>query len=238
MLVHSGSRGFAGDILKRYTRDGQASLREEDAKSYLDEHECACGWASRNRDLIVLRFLAMLEPGSEAWMLGVNDPDGTANHDQIVKTLSTLQSWKVIDIYHNNVKHNLWPPLPSHDQNVPPTISQQHKVYIHRKGAAPTHDPKSGLPLALLPLPGSRATPTLTIHPTYTAANEYGRTNAVSLAHGAGRARSRADAAAYVAEKYKGKTDDLLRGDFVQSSKNGNKRRDVHGGAWVVCEDK
>ncbi len=99
---------------------------------------------------------------------------------------------------------------------------------------------------AILPLPGSRATPTLIIHPTFSATNAHGKTNALSLAHGAGRALSRAKAASYVAEKYAGKTEDLLRGDFVKADKRGNKQfgggdapgRDVNGGCWVVCEEK
>lgn len=98
----------------------------------------------------------------------------------------------------------------------------------------------------ILPLPGSRATPTLILHPTFSATNAHGKTNALSLAHGAGRALSRAKAASYIAEKYAGKTEDLLRGDFVKADKRGNKLfggdnaggRNVHGGCWVVCEEK
>ena len=52
-LVHSGSRGYGGFILKQYTKDGRESMREDDsmAKSYLQVHDRACNWASRNRDL-------------------------------------------------------------------------------------------------------------------------------------------------------------------------------------------
>ena len=58
---------------------------------------------------------------------------------------------------------------------------------------------------------------------------------------------SRAKAAAYVEKKYGGHTEDLLRGDFVAKDSRGNNKnraaeieegKDVHGGTWVVCEDK
>lgn len=55
---------------------------------------------------------------------------------------------------------------------------------------------------------------------------------------------SRAKASTYIANKYKGRAEDLLRGDFVPMDKRGNKLngkdagKDVHGGTWVVCEDK
>lgn len=44
LLVHSGSRGYGGDILKRYTANGRISMKEDEpiAKSYLEEHERAC----------------------------------------------------------------------------------------------------------------------------------------------------------------------------------------------------
>lgn len=62
---------------------------------------------------------------------------------------------------------------------------------------------------------------------------------------------SRAKASSYVVQKYKGRSDDLLRGDFVRADRKGNKHldgqrgtgeaekdEDVVGGTWVVCEDK
>lgn len=59
LLVHSGSRAYGGDILKRFS--GEAlSLDETDsleegsqlAEDYLLEHDRACEWAIANRDLI------------------------------------------------------------------------------------------------------------------------------------------------------------------------------------------
>ena len=258
LLVHSGSRGYGGHILKQYTKDGRESIREDDpmARSYLEVHDRACCWASRNRDLIALRFLAILEPGETDWELGVNDssPHPQTSASDIRTAFLAVQARKVVDIYHNNVEITLWPPSLTPDENNTGASTDlaglqtraSQKVYIHRKGAAPTHNPLTKIPLSILPLPGSRATPTLILHPTFSATNSHGMMNALSLAHGAGRALSRAKAATYVAEKYAGKTEDLLRGDFVKTDKRGNKRfgggdppgRDVNGGCWVVCEEK
>ena len=223
------------------------------AKSYLEEHDRACNWASANRDLIALRFLACLEPGEASWNLGTNHPSPDS-HDSIRTARLAVQARKVVDIHHNNVEVTTWPPSfkPDEDNDeISPELANlqikvPQKVYIHRKGAAPTHNPLTKVPLSILPLPGSRATPTLILHPTFSATNAHGKMNALSLAHGAGRALSRAKAATYVAEKYGGKSEDLLRGDFVKADKCGNKQfgggdgpgRDVNGGCWVVCEEK
>ncbi|MCJ1254312.1 hypothetical protein MMC24_002127 [Lignoscripta atroalba] len=267
LLVHSGSRGYGGNILKRYTLDGRISIPSTDplATSYLQEHDHACAWATRSRDLIALRFLACLEPGEEDWQLGVNDPVSTATAEAISAAAQKIKSRKVVDIWHNNVEITTWPPSPppsllsSLSPSAPtPTTTQ---VFIHRKGAAPTLQPSTSLPLSVLPLPGSRGTPTLILSPLLNPSNGYGLSNALSLAHGAGRAMSRAKAAGYVAQKYKGRAEDLLRGDFVRVDSRGNKsqhpqqrQRDLVGnrqggpgagggeyinrGTWVVCEDK
>lgn len=252
LLVHSGSRGYGGDILKRYTANGHDSIHEADplAPQYLQEHNRACAWAARNRDLIALRFLACLEPGDESWDLGLNidGPNSTTIPEEILAARTSVQTRKVVDIYHNNVELACWPPQPP----APPSASVFRKtVFIHRKGAAPTHSPTTQVPLNVLPLPGSRATPTLILHPVFSAATKWGLSNALSLAHGAGRAMSRAKASSYVAQKYKGRSDDLLRGDFVQVDRKRNKilggqkfvgeagqGEDMIGGVWVVCEDK
>lgn len=252
LLVHSGSRGYGGDILKRYTATGLDSIHEADplASQYLQEHNRACAWAARNRDLIALRFLACLEPGDESWGLGINirDSEFATIAEHILTARTNVQARKVVDIYHNNVELTSWPPQPPASCSAP---KFQKRVFIHRKGAAPTHSPTTQVQLSILPLPGSRATPTLILHPTFSSATTWGISNALSLAHGAGRAMSRAKAANYVAQKYKGKPEDLLRGDFVRADKKGNKYLDgqgktgeagqgehVMGGTWVVCEDK
>ncbi len=157
VLVHSGSRGYGGHILKQYTKDGRESIREDDpmAKSYLEEHDRACTWASRNRDLIALRFLACLEPGETSWDLGTNDSDPDSHSSAIRAARLAVQARKVVDIYHNNVEATTWPPSLKPDENsgeVSPTLADlqikaPQKVYIHRKGAAPTHDPLTKIPL-------------------------------------------------------------------------------------------
>ena len=238
LLVHSGSRGYGGDILKRYTADSTTSMKADEpiATKYLEEHDRACNWASRNRDLIALRFLACLEPSDEIWELGANTASSSSPipEELLLKTQLCIQSRKVVDIWHNNVSTTPWPPSAQ--------PAEQYQVYIHRKGAAPTHNPHTSLPLTILPLPGSRATPTLILHPTFPASTAHGLTNALSLAHGAGRAMSRAKAASYVEGKYKGRPEDLLRGDFVRGTKSRGVEKgrgeDVNGGTWVVCEDK
>ncbi len=253
LLVHSGSRGYGSHILNNFIKDGdRTGIPENDplAKEYLEAHNRACAWASGNRDLIALRFFACLEPGDDLWDLGINKSDSTP--ESVIRAArQAVQSRKVVSIHHNNVEHANWPPSlsSSHNGDLSSAIAglavgKSDKVYIHRKGAAPTHDPVTNIPLSILPLPGSRATPTLILHPTFNSTNAYGDMNALSLAHGAGRALSRAKAATYVAEKYGGKADDLLRGDFVRADKKGNKQlgdgtgRDVNGGCWVVCEEK
>lgn len=247
LLVHSGSRGYGGDILKRFTKDGQTSIPQDSplAIEYLEAHDRACAWASRNRDLIALRFLSCLEPSEASWHLGTKDTEPVVTSDEEIRAArQAVQLRKVVDIYHNNVKHTSWV-NPSSNTELPSATQQTRKTYIHRKGVAPTHDPLTQQPLSILPLPGSRATPTLILHPTFNSTNALGHATAFSLAHGAGRAMSRAKAAEYVAGKYAGKADNLLRGDFVKTDKKGNKQvvgsndgRDVKGGCWVVCEDK
>lgn len=252
LLVHSGSRGYGEDILKRYTATGHDSIHEADplASQYLQEHNRASTWAARNRDLIALRFLACLEPGDESWDIGINidDTNSTTTPEHILAARANVDARKVIDIYHNNVELTSWPPQPSASSSA---SGFQKKVFIHRKGAAPTHSPTTQVQLSILPLPGSRATPTIILHPTFPSATKWGFSNALSLAHGAGRAMSRAKASRYVAQKYKGRSDDLLRGDFVRADRKGNKYldgqrgvndagkgEDVMGGVWVICEDK
>ncbi|KAI4164660.1 MAG: hypothetical protein LQ342_001634 [Letrouitia transgressa] len=253
LLVHSGSRGLGSDILKTVTADGgQTSMRDDDpkAKAYMQQHDRACKWASRNRDLIALRFLACLEPGDEAWELGDSNAPAAAPPARIHAARESMQRRKVVDIWHNSMEKTAWPPQPPpppslHSlQDSPPAGNEV--AYIHRKGAAPVYDPRTGQPLRVLPLPGSRATPTLIIHPLLTRENRWGLQNALSLAHGAGRAMSRAKAADYVRKKYRGQEDQLLRGDVVRSEPSSNKKKnkaaagpeDVFGGTWVICEDK
>ena len=242
LLVHSGSRGYGGDILKRYTADNQTSMQTTDpqASAYLLEHDRACGWASRNRDLIALRFLACLEPGEEMWNLGNSDTTSSASSQDVREAWEAIQGRKVVDLCHNNVERTSWPPHPSSSTNL---NFPSKEAFIHRKGAAPVYPPSFTTtaqseappkPYTLLPLPGSRSTPTLMLSPTLNPANSFGLSNALSVAHGAGRAMSRAKALTYLASKYEGRADDILRGDFVKINRKGNKSNANSGDRTVT----
>jgi RNA-splicing ligase RtcB len=98
-------------------------------------------------------------------------------------------------------------------------------VWIHRKGAAPTYNPETQKPLELVPLPGSRGTPTLMLKPTFSTCTSWGLKNGLSLAHGAGRAMSRAKALTSLASKYKGQN--------ILEPRAGDSE-----GTWVICDAK
>ncbi|KAL5454330.1 hypothetical protein PMIN06_005031 [Paraphaeosphaeria minitans] len=201
LLVRSGSRGYGSSILKKYTAEGQVSLKEDsaEAKEYLKEHDSACRWAKANRNLIALRFLSCLEPGEPAWSLGKKDAHVEDIHDAVASTSEDTN------------ERTASSPSPGID------------AYIHRKGAAPTLSPGTCLPLSILPLPGSRGTPTLILAPQFPSSTSRGLDNAVSLAHGAGRSMSRAKALSTLSQKYQASS--LLE-------PRGGK------GTWVVCEAK
>jgi RNA-splicing ligase RtcB len=227
LLVHSGSRGYGGSVLKKYSADSHISFEESspEAIDYMKEHNKACQWAKANRDLIALRFLSCLEPGNESWELG--NPD-TEEHDAdamaIMHARKMLQERKVVDIWHNNVERVQWPPLPPSLDSTE-NSSRHDYVWIHRKGAAPTYNPETRLPFGLLPLPGSRGTPTLILKPKFSESTSWGVKNALSLAHGAGRAMSRAKALSSLASKYKGRNILEPRAGDIE-------------GTWVVCDEK
>lgn len=224
--MHSGSRGYGGSVLKKYTSEGQVSFQEDtaQAQAYLSGHDLACRWAKANRDLIALRFLSCIEPGEPTWSLGKNDSDPANTREAILVAKTELAARRVVDIWHNNVERVKWPPTPPTDKEVNSgAVSPQSYAYIHRKGAAPTYSPSTSLPLPILPLPGSRGTPTLILAPQFTPASSWGLTNALSLAHGAGRSMSRAKALASLSQKYKAQS--------LLEPRGGE-------GTWVVCEEK
>lgn len=102
-------------------------------------------------------------------------------------------------------------------------------AWIHRKGAAPTHDPANiQQRLDILPLPGSRVTPTVILQPI-PGPHDIDLRNAYSVAHGAGRAMTRSKALTSLSGKYKNDVSRLL----VPRSGSGPGQ-----GTWVVCEDK
>lgn len=235
LLVHSGSRGYGQHVLSQFynptsnsASDSAISIPADDpkARAYLALHDGACAWARRNRDLIALRFLHCLE--GAAW-----ESPSPHSHSSIRALNAAVQTRKVLDIHHNNVTATPWPPSPANSPAGP-----QKQVYIHRKGAAPS------TPLIpFLPLPGSRGTPTLMLRPLFTPATGHGAVNALSLAHGAGRAMSRAKARVGIARKYNNDADVLTsmkpfsRGNSSGGGKSG-KGSVLKGAGWVVCDDK
>jgi RNA-splicing ligase RtcB len=248
LLVHSGSRGYGGDVLKRHASDEDPSFQADSprANAYMEEHERACEWAKANRDLIALRFLACLEPGNSDWELGL--PQDTASLEHIQDIRAKVNSRKVVDIWHNNVERIEWPPTPPtldkslEDATSVLAINEHEKtetgfVYVHRKGAAPTYDPYTKTPLSILPLPGSRGTPTLILRPKFSEETKWGIHNALSLAHGAGRAMSRAKALASFGQKFKN-TDTLLVPTAASQVTQSADGRNVHGGTWIICDQK
>lgn len=216
LLVHSGSRGYGQHVLSQFynpTTDASISIPSDSPKahSYLTLHDAACAWAHRNRDLIALRFLQRLE---NTW----NPP---TSQTALTALNTAIQDRKVLDIHHNNLTPTKWPP----------ESNTQRQVYIHRKGAAPS------TPLTpFLPLPGSRGTPTLILRPLFTPANGQGAQNALSLAHGAGRAMSRAKARAGIARKYNNDAEVLT--SMKPFSREGGGKGVLKGAGWVVCDDR
>ncbi|KAH3918499.1 3'-phosphate/5'-hydroxy nucleic acid ligase [Parastagonospora nodorum] len=238
LLVHSGSRGYGGSVLKKHTTDAHVSFQEDspEAIEYIKEHDKACQWAKANRDLIALRFLSCLEPGNEAWDLGSSSSeDVRVDVAAISYARKQLQQRKVVDIWHNNVERVKWPPSPpstssdladaASNLSLSDGKASQDHVWIHRKGAAPTYNPETQQPLELLPLPGSRGTPTLILKPTFSTRTSWGLKNALSLAHGAGRAMTRTKALTSLGAKYKGIN--------ILEPRAGDSE-----GTWVVCDEK
>ncbi|KAI9103837.1 tRNA-splicing ligase RtcB-domain-containing protein [Phlyctochytrium arcticum] len=86
LLVHSGSRGYGKSILDGHIQkyqDQGLPCDSDEANSYLQQHDQACLWARRNRELIAHRLLGSL-----------GALDGAS---------------KVIDIWHNNVMPKILP---------------------------------------------------------------------------------------------------------------------------------
>ncbi|RPA81357.1 hypothetical protein BJ508DRAFT_414798 [Ascobolus immersus RN42] len=218
LLVHSGSRGFGKHILEKHTAGLSASLAwckagTQEAKVYLEDHDKACSWASLNRDLIAIRFLDLLEPGEE-WSINPEEP----LEAEITRLKQQLETRKILSIHHNNLTTVSWPP------NDPSTTKT---AFLHRKGAAPV--PGN----SLLPLPSSRGTPTLLLHPLPAAMpGTGGRINALSLPHGTGRTMSRGAAAKFATDAT---VEEALTGYASKKGTGSNQKEET---SVVVCDQK
>lgn len=245
LLVHSGSRGYRGDILKRHASHDDPRFQADSpkAKAYMEEHERACEWAKGNRDLIASRFLASLEPGNSDWELGFQQETVSMDHIQDIRT--KINARKVVDIWHNNVEEISWPKTSTSLEDAASSLATQEQEqaqpgfpYVHRKGAAPTYDPYNKTPLSILSLPGLRGTPTLILRPKLTEENKWGAHNALSLPHGAGRAMSRSKALSIFGAKFNKNMVTQLIPTAVSQTMQSAEGRDVHGGTWVICDQK
>ena len=165
LIVHSGSRGFGGRILRSHTEVHGAGPAADPA-AYLAAHDDAVRWGSRNRRLIAARVAAAL--GAEP-------------------------AEPIVDECHNLVVFD---------------GSSDDGLYLHRKGLA-RGDSRDVL------VAGSRGTR------SFLVAGHAGATANWSVAHGAGRKLSRADALARGRSKYT--VDELRRTPL---------------GSLVVCGDR
>ncbi|MEU4561048.1 RNA ligase RtcB family protein [Actinoplanes sp. NPDC023936] len=134
LIVHSGSRGLGERILRAHTETHGAGPAADPA-GYLEAHDSAVRWASRNRRTLAARVAEAL--GAE-----VTEP--------------------IIDVCHNSVE-------------------VRDGLYLHRKGAAPG----DGREVLIAGTRGTRS---------YLVAAHAGADAGYSVAHGAGRKMSRADA--------------------------------------------
>jgi release factor H-coupled RctB family protein len=161
LIVHSGSRGFGGRILRSHTEILGAGPAADPA-GYLAAHDDAVRWGSLNRRLIAAR---------------------------VADALGAEPAGPIVDECHNGV-------LPGDG------------LYLHRKGVA-RGDGRDVL------VAGSRGTR------SFLVAGHAGATANWSVAHGAGRKLSRADALARGRAKYT--VDELRRTPL---------------GSLVVCGDR
>lgn len=69
LLIHSGSRGYGQEILKRYFKPEGLEEGSREAKEYLEEHNRALCWADRNRVVTADKLLSCLGVENEAEVL-------------------------------------------------------------------------------------------------------------------------------------------------------------------------
>lgn len=192
LLVHSGSRAHGQRVFSEHS-DGH------DPEGYMQQHEQLVAWACRNRAEIARRFLMQfagnraiedLSTSSEASQAAGNMADASPGLTSDSAEQAPQQELQpVIDTPHNWIER-----LPD-------------GTFLHRKGAAPSYAGQLSL------LPGSRATASYIL-----VCNGSLERDLNSVAHGAGRRLSRADA--------------RRRGE------GGKVLGDLTRGGTVVCESK
>ena len=206
LLVHSGSRGHGTRVFAEHS-DGH------DLDGYMREHEACVAWARRNRAEIACRFLQQFHRDGGKVILGQAPtlaeelppgPPPTGGAECGTHILSPTGSFTVtsppgeplaalVDIAHNWIER-----LPD-------------GTFLHRKGAAPSN------PGSLSLLPGSRATASYVL-----VCDGLMDRDLCSVAHGAGRRLSRADA--------------RRRGEG--SSSRSGSLGDLTRGGTIVCESR
>ena len=200
LLVHSGSRGHGARVFAQHS-DGH------DLDGYMSEHAECVAWARRNRAEIARRFLRQFAGGGGGGQTCMETAEaeplrreyiGSAAEEEPAPCDSPTDALPapLVDIAHNWIE-----PLPD-------------GTYLHRKGAAPSH------PGSISLLPGSRATASYVLVCDGSLDRDL-----CSVAHGAGRRLSRADA--------------RRRGDggggLGSSAASGG---DLTRGGTVVCESR
>ncbi|KAJ3305678.1 hypothetical protein HDU76_004967 [Blyttiomyces sp. JEL0837] len=215
-----GDGAYKGEYAGVWLEEGSDAF-----KRYMEEHDRACGWAKRNREMIAKRFVESLLGGSGDGDgddgITVNDDDrqyselhqggDTTNFGDASTTTSATTSpirdrkcIKLIDIWHNN-----------------------DYVYVHRKGAAPSD-------LGIVPIPGSRGAFTYLVQPIGDQS-----ANAYSLPHGAGRKWTRSKAAVMVKNKMQAQSGGKSRGGGGSAGSDLMESLSVTSlGSCVVCEDR
>ncbi|KAL9937526.1 hypothetical protein V8E36_003935 [Tilletia maclaganii] len=211
LFVHSGSRGLGSDILsetegKELDTHGSVLEDSELAQVYLKQHDLAVRWARANRLLIAHRVLALL---------------GERGYQDGPESLIEREGRQVLDVCHNRVDRlqageveTLGLSGADGAAEQEPEAQRIDSFWIHRKGAAPSTE-------GLIVIPGSRGSLSYIALPI----ND-GRSNALSLAHGAGRSLSRHKAHALMSRKY---GEDSKITTFLERTSLGGR---------VICTDR
>ncbi|GAX73186.1 hypothetical protein CEUSTIGMA_g639.t1 [Chlamydomonas eustigma] len=209
LLVHSGSRGHGSRVYQKH-------VGGHDLPGYMTEHKELVVWAAKNRAEIARRFLTQFSATY------IEPSPLVPNMDVGVATTALLSSQSQEACSHSDkviVKNEFKPGAPETLVDIAHNWIQEMPdgTYLHRKGAAPSF--KGSLSL----LPGSRATASYVL----VCDGEMER-DLCSVAHGAGRRLSRADARKHLQA---GSTASAAR-DRVSAPV------DLTRGGTVICESK